>query len=462
MKSAVAKPAPPGLRYPASGLAPVPPARTPFPSNRENILLVEPQAVEREALRRIFEGKGHQVATVETAADLWDQLRIKPPTIVVIETQGSNLDGFALCRTLKQDPAYGRIPVLVTLALSGSAGLAAALASGADGYLARPWDDEMWEARIRHVAAQRALSQRDRGAHGVAVVQEGRPQTVLADRSQLLDMLVSAHELATRRSEELRALQAREQEREQEFEQRVRERTQRLEDSNRALETFCYSIAHDLRAPLRSINGFVGILAESYASRLDETAREYAGRTVAAAARMDRMIQDLLAYGRISHGDNPDQEIDLPRTVQALVADFREEIQSRGATVHLGEICPVVRASPVLLDQVLGNLLGNALKFVRVGVPPEVRVTARPITSERVALVIEDNGIGVAESDREKIFDVFQKAHSNPAYPGTGIGLAIVRKAVDRMGGTVSVTTAPGGVGSRFVVELPRTFQVAT
>jgi signal transduction histidine kinase len=95
-------------------------------------------------------------------------------------------------------------------------------------------------------------------------------------------------------------------------------------------------------------------------------------------------------------------------------------------------------------------------------VPPEVRVTARPITSERVALVIDDNGIGVAESDREKIFDVFQKAHSNPAYPGTGIGLAIVRKAVDRMGGTVSVTTAPGGVGSRFVVELPRTFQVAT
>jgi signal transduction histidine kinase len=425
-------------------------------------LLVEPREQERASLRPLFEGRGHQVATAESAADVWARLRCELPTLVVIDTESSTLDGFSLCRTLKQDPGFARIPVLVTLALSGPAELAAALANGADGYLAQPWDEELWEARIRHVVAQRALANRDRGPKGIAVVQDGRAQTVAADRAQLLDMLLSAHDLAARRTEELRALQAREQEWERELEQRVLERTRRLEDSNRALETFCYSIAHDLRAPLRSINGFVGILAESYASQLDDTAREYAGRTVAAAARMDRMIQDLLAYGRISHGVTPDQEIDLPRTVQALVADFREEIQARGATVHVGEICPVVRASPVLLEQVLGNLLGNALKFVRVGVPPEVRVTARPIDAERVALVIDDNGIGVPETDREKIFDVFQKAHSNPAYPGTGIGLAIVRKAVDRMGGSVSVTTAPGGVGSRFVVELPRTFQAAT
>lgn len=238
------------------------------------------------------------------------------------------------------------------------------------------------------------------------------------------------------------------------LEQRVILRTAQLEEANQALQGFAYSVSHDLRAPLRAMQGFSEALLEDYGDRLDETGREYSRRIVAAAERMDRLIGDLLAYSRVSRAEMPPQVVSLG----AVLGEARQEVETaalqRNGEIRIEGTLPPVRAHRPTLVQVLVNLLNNALTFVAPGTEPRVRVWAEP-RNGRVRLWIEDNGIGIAPEHQERIFGVFERLHGIESYPGTGVGLAIVRKGLERMGGQAGVVSAPGA-GSRFWIELPR------
>jgi signal transduction histidine kinase len=237
------------------------------------------------------------------------------------------------------------------------------------------------------------------------------------------------------------------------LEQRVVERTAQLEEANQAMRAFAYSVSHDLRAPLRGIQGFAQALLEDYGERLDGTGHEYAQRIVAAAGRMDQLICDLLTYSRISRAELELQTVDLGAAVQEARQMAEEETGSHGAINAEGPF-PAVRAHRPTLVQVLVNLLSNAIKFAAPGVEPQVRVWAAP-SSASVRLWVEDNGIGILAEHQERIFGVFERLHGMETYPGTGVGLAVVRKGVERMGGTVGVESEAGR-GSRFWIELRR------
>jgi signal transduction histidine kinase len=261
-----------------------------------------------------------------------------------------------------------------------------------------------------------------------------------------------------------------------ELEHRVAERTANLAQSIQSLEGVLYHVAHDLRAPLRGMASFTHILLEEYGPRFDERGRDYALRIAGAAQRMDRLVQDLLAYGRLAHTAVPVSTISLETEVKAAVNHFSEEIEARGATVEVCAPLPPVKANAALLNQVLANLISNALKFVQPETRPHVRICVEDTASESAAsplngdpavdpqspavdgkfvrLWIEDNGIGIAPEYHERIFRMFERLHGAGVYPGTGIGLAIVRKGVERMGGRVGVESV-AGAGSRFWLELP-------
>jgi signal transduction histidine kinase len=238
-----------------------------------------------------------------------------------------------------------------------------------------------------------------------------------------------------------------------ELERRVRARTAELEEAMREMESFAYSMSHDLRAPLRAMHGFSQALIEEYSTALDAKGRDYAGRIGAAAARMDSLIQDLLAYGRLSHEQIAPEPILLPEVVSDVLKQLAMEIRERRAEVRVEEPLPRVRAHRVTLGQVLTNLVTNALKFVAPGTEPRVRLRAER-RDGRVRLWVEDNGIGVDPRHHERIFRVFERLHRVEDYPGTGIGLAIVRKGMERMEGAAGVESEPGR-GSRFWIELP-------
>ncbi len=234
----------------------------------------------------------------------------------------------------------------------------------------------------------------------------------------------------------------------------VRQKTEvALKESNAELEAFAYSVSHDLRAPLRAMQGFAQALLEDCAGELSEEGMGYANRIIAAATRLDILIQDLLLYSRISHTRLDLEPVDTDRIIVEALANLERTMQETKASVdRIGPFHRVL-AHHCTLVQVVGNLLSNALKFVVPGVRPQIRIWMEVVPSG-ARLFIQDNGIGVAPEYHHRIFRVFERLHGVETYPGTGVGLAIVRKGVERMAGTVGVESRQKA-GSCFWVELP-------
>jgi PAS domain S-box-containing protein len=234
----------------------------------------------------------------------------------------------------------------------------------------------------------------------------------------------------------------------------VDERTSELTQTNKQLEAFVYSIAHDLRAPLRAMEGFSSMLVEEVGASLSDTAMDYADRINKAARFMDTMLVDLLAFSRISRQNVELAPADLKSIVDAVFLRLREDIQKGHAHVESTGPWPVVLAHEPTLAQVLFNLVSNALRFVATGVPPAVRVWAEE-RGEFTRVWVEDNGPGIAPDNQDQIFRLFTRLDGDK-YAGTGIGLAIVSKGVERMGGHAGVESVLGR-GSRFWFELRNT-----
>lgn len=256
----------------------------------------------------------------------------------------------------------------------------------------------------------------------------------------LLDVsdLVKAREVLTRRGEEL--------------ERTVEERTVQLRDMVQQLETFSYSVVHDMRAPLRSVRSFANVLADDYGPKLDDTARGYLNRLKAAVERMDALITDVLTYSRVTSTEAELTEVNLDRLVHEIVEQY-PQFQECTSCVEIRSPLPVVRGNRALLTQCISNLLGNALKFVAPNTKPQVVVSAES-KDKLVRLNFQDNGIGIAPQFHHRIFGLFQRLHRADQFPGTGVGLAIVQKAVERMRGSVGFESQLGQ-GSRFWIEVP-------
>jgi signal transduction histidine kinase len=201
------------------------------------------------------------------------------------------------------------------------------------------------------------------------------------------------------------------------------------------------------------MHGLAQALLEDYGSRLDATGHDYARRIVEEATSMDVLINDLLAYGRLSHVELALSAVDLRDVLEASLHAVRDDVQRSGAHVDIDSPLPAVQGNRSVLIQVFANLLSNATKFG--GREPHVRVWAET-REQRIAHVwVEDQGIGIAPEHQERIFGVFERLHGAETYPGTGIGLAIVKRGIERLGGRVGVESQEGG-GSRFWIELPR------
>jgi len=238
------------------------------------------------------------------------------------------------------------------------------------------------------------------------------------------------------------------------LEELVQDRTAELEESNAELEAFAYSVSHDLRAPLRAMYGFSQALLEDYRDQLDDTGREYAQRIISGSERMDSLIQDLLVYSRLSLTDITPGPVELGAVVDEVLDHMKVDLKEKDAAVTTGDYMPTVMGNSPTLTQVIVNLVTNAIKFMEPGQSPDIRIRAED-RDEWVRVWVEDNGIGIAPEHQEQIFRVFERLHGSEEFPGTGIGLAIVRKGVARMNGNVGLESEVGK-GSRFWFELMR------
>jgi PAS domain S-box-containing protein len=269
------------------------------------------------------------------------------------------------------------------------------------------------------------------------------------------EMLAVARDITDRKEAEqsLRTLN-------ESLEQLVRERTAAAEERaeelarrNAELEAFTYSVSHDLKEPLRTIEAFSQFVLEDYADRLDDQGRRYLETLSSASVRLKRLIEELLTLSRVSRQLAPPQRVDTGQVIAAVIDGVRASRDEKSATVEVLDTLPDVSGDPVRLEQIFGNLISNALKF---NDSAEARVTIGVLgaTAATATFYVRDNGIGIEPQYHERIFGVFQRLHRREEYDGTGAGLAIVKRAVEALGGSVSVESALGS-GSTFVVTLP-------
>jgi len=235
---------------------------------------------------------------------------------------------------------------------------------------------------------------------------------------------------------------------------KLAETGQELQRANAELETFTYSVSHDLKAPLRGIDGYSRLLLQDHAGQLDDEGRTFLHTIRHAAEQMNQLIDDLLTYSRLERRAMRTTSVDPRALVEALVAEQAEEMRQRGISLTVDVPCQAVMAEAEGLAQALRNLLDNALKFARDAPEPRIEIGGRD-TENACILWVRDNGVGFDMQYHDRIFEIFQRLHRAEEYAGTGVGLAIVRKAMQRMGGRVWAESTPGE-GATFYLEIPR------
>ncbi len=385
-----------------------PPVQTASRQDKVNILMVDDSPDKLIAMESVLEDLGQNLIKAFSGEEAL-RLPLKQEfALILLDVNMPGIDGFETAQLIRKRQSLEHIPIIFVTALSTTdADVFKGYSFGAVDYILTPFVPEILKTKV-----------------GV-FIDLWRQRRELKERAEAFKKL----------------------------NENLETRAQQLSAINRELESFCYTIAHDLRAPLRAMEGLTTLLLEDYAEKLDKSAQDYGERIRNSAARMDQMIQELLAYSRLTLMEFQPQPIRLSRLLKDALSQLAWDLEQKEATIDLRRSPHQVLGHYTMLVQVMVNLISNAVKFVRPGDKPVVNIHDER-RGEFVRIWVEDNGIGIAPEHQERIFRVFERLHGRETYSGTGIGLAIVEKAVSRMNGRVGLESEPEK-GSRFWVELP-------
>jgi two-component system, sensor histidine kinase and response regulator len=374
---------------------------------RAKILNVDDQEISRYIRTQTLQGAGYEVIEAATGADALRLLDAEHPQVVLLDINLPDIHGTEICRRIRADPdTHSVIVVHVSSTHTSPQDRAMGLEGGADGYLAEPVEPELLLATVRSFL--RLWTAESRLEQSLAEIRE--------------------------------------------TEAALRQTNAALQRSNEDLAQFAYAASHDLQEPLRTVAVYNDLLVRQYGAHLDQDARTYISFTQDAVRRMQILIQDLLVYSQLQTEDfSANLTIDAKVLVELALANLKNAIDENGATISYSEL-PAIRADVAQLAQVFQNLIGNAIKYRKPDEAPRVEISAA-LQTEGWVFCVRDNGIGFEQKDADKIFGIFKRLH-NRDIPGTGIGLAIVKKIVERHRGQVWAESVPGE-GAAFYFRLP-------
>ena len=405
-----------------------------------DILIAEDSPTQAQRLQRILEQQGYQVTHAADGRQALEAAQHHKPTLIISDVVMPVMDGYELCRRVKSDVNLADTPVILVTTLSDPQDVIRGLECGADNFILKPYDDRQLLSRVQFVLLNREVRQSERAGMGVEVFFNGQKHFITADRLQILNLLLSTYEAAIEKNKELSRTQ-----------EELRLLNARLEAANNELESFSYSVSHDLRAPLRHIDGFVGLLLEHAADTLDDESRKHLNTIAQSAKQMGHLIDDLLAFARMGRAEMMQREVDVESLVQETIRGLAE---TRGRQIRWTiAALPRVQADAAMMRQVFANLLTNAVKYTRPRDVAEIEVGVQSAVNEKVFFV-RDNGVGFDMQYADKLFGVFQRLHRADEFEGTGVGLATVRRIIARHGGRTWAESKPGE-GAAFYFSLP-------
>jgi DNA-binding response OmpR family regulator len=386
----------------------------------KKILAVDDSLTYLHELSSSLREEGYDVVLARSGEEALELLAVQPVDCILMDLMMPGLSGQETCRRIKAAQVVRDIPLVMLTALEDRSAMLDGLGSGADDYISKSSEFEVLKARVRAQIRRKQFEDENRRI-----------------REELLKKELEAAEArASRELAETRAVLLEE-----------------LERKNKELEAFSYSVSHDLRAPLRSIDGFSQAFLEDYADRIDAKGQGYLRRVCAAAQRMGELIDDMLQLSRIGRAEMRREETDLSELARMIIGDLRKREPHRKVDAHL-EDGLVAEVDSRLMRIALENLLGNAWKFTGRVSPARVEFGLTVVAEEKCYFV-RDNGAGFSMEYAEKLFTPFQRLHSDEDFSGTGIGLATVYRVMDRHGGRIWAE-AEVGKGATFYFTVAR------
>ncbi len=385
-----------------------------------NLLLVDDQRENLVALESLLAFPDYKLTSVTSARDAMIALLKTEFALIVLDVEMPEMNGIELARAIKERQKTRDVPIIFLSAHhDAERDILSGYGAGAVDYVTKPLNVAILRSKVA-VFADLYRKNRDLKLANDAL------QSEVAERRLVEAALQEANRIKSERTEELHEM---------------------VEE----LEAFSYSIAHDMRAPLRAMQGFAHILQSEHAGSLDQAGMEYLRRIGSSATRLDQLIQDVLSYTKVLRATIPLLPVDVDRLARDMIATY-PDWQPPRADVFIDGTLPVVSGNEAFLTQCFSNLVGNAVKFQPAGGHPRVRIWSEPREDE-VRVWVEDNGIGIAPENHLRIFGLFEQVNMSSAYEGTGVGLTIMRKAVERMNGRYGFESALGQ-GSRFWFQL--------
>ena len=414
-----------------------------------NILVVDDTAENLRLLSTMLTQSGYAPRCVINGKMALRACNSNPPDLILLDIMMPEMNGYEVCQHLKLEAKTREIPVIFISAKDEIFDKVNAFAVGGVDYISKPFQFEEVLARIESHLSLRNLQKQLKEQN--VLLQEEITSRLAVEKTLQEKNLILQQEISTRRAVE-KALQEQNLVLQQEISNRQRAESallksnQELARSNAELEQFAYVASHDLQAPLATIASYAQLLEKRYKDQLDSKASKFIDNIVHGCTRMQTLIDDLLEYSRVGRSRKPFQLTDCNHAVEQALANLQGAIRETQAVVTYSEL-PAVMGDISQLVQLFQNLVGNSIKY-RHDVPLVVHITACKQEKDWL-FSVSDNGIGIATQHQARIFQIFQRLHTQKEYSGTGIGLAICQKIVERHGGYIWVESKPGQ-GSTF------------
>jgi two-component system sensor histidine kinase/response regulator len=428
-------------------------------NDKAAILAVDDTSESLALLVRILTQAGYQVRPADSGELALAAVAANLPDLILLDIRMQGIDGLEVCRRLKSNEHTQHIPIILISAFADVQEWVAGLQVGAADYITKPFQAEELLIRVEtHLALKRARVSLEQQASALRS-SNARLSTEIVERKSVEDKLRQSLNLAEgSRLAMLSALEDQKEAQEQirllntGLEQRVARRTAQLETSNKELESFAYSVSHDLRAPLRAIDGFSRILQQEYADKLDDEGLRLLGVVRNSTKTMDQLITDLLALSKVSRSELKYSPIDMTAMVKAIYYQMATPEVLEKFVFTVSDL-PGANGDPTLMRQVWMNLISNAIKYT---LPREVCAIqiSGSVSTGLCTYAIKDNGVGYNPKYTDNIFGLFQRLHRSGEFEGTGVGLAIVKRIIHRHGGQVW-GEGQVGAGATFYFTLP-------